>query len=155
MFVARSYDPKDEAALVELWHESWHVAHASLVPAELLPLRSLEYFRKSFPVIAPYSRVLGPVGAPFGFYTLLVNYVDRLFVGTRGQGHGKVLLKDAENEIRKNGFATGELDCLVGNDPAKAFYEAQGWVLCGERTIDIRALNNGATLNDWIYCKDL
>lgn len=155
MLDVRPCDERDEAALTEVWHEAWHVAHAHLVPQELLSLRTLDYFKRSIPAIAPFSRVIGPLGAPLGFYTLFVNYIDRLFVGTRGHGYGTILLHDAEIEIRKNGFASGELDCLIGNSPAKTFYEAQGWILCGEKKLDLSIADKGLTLTDWIYRKDL
>ncbi|MEY8097023.1 GNAT family N-acetyltransferase [Falsihalocynthiibacter sp. S25ZX9] len=151
----RAFDPRDEAALAVLWHDAWHMAHGAHVPATLLPNRQLDYFQRTLQTFAAQTRVIGQVGAPFGFYLRIGNYVDRLFVGVRKRGYGAALLNDAETEMRREGISEGELGCLVENTPARGFYEAQGWQLIHIKTEAILEEHGGGTLNDCIYRKKL
>jgi len=34
----------DKAALMSVWHQGWHDAHADLVPSEILQFREPEHF---------------------------------------------------------------------------------------------------------------
>ncbi len=53
--------------LARLWHEGWHESHASIVPAELTRIRTLESFRDRLQAALPNIRVVGPSLDPVGF----------------------------------------------------------------------------------------
>jgi ribosomal protein S18 acetylase RimI-like enzyme len=56
-------------------------------------------------------------------------YVDDLVVskGARSRGHGAELLRWAEGEARRLGLSGLRLCTRLENDPARRFYEREGW----------------------------
>lgn len=66
--------------LARVWYEGWHDAHAPIVPAELTRVRTLESFRDRIQEALPNVRVVGPTGAPVGFYIVKGAEFYQLFV---------------------------------------------------------------------------
>jgi putative acetyltransferase len=155
MHPARAYDVADADALPVLWHEAWHRAHAGNVPQTMLAHRDLAYFQKTFPKFASQTRVLGPVAAPYGFLYRIGNYIDRLFIGARGKGYGRVLLRDAEDAMRAEGITEAELTCLVDNTAARAFYEACGWKSIAQQRVQLDMEIGGGFYDHCIYRKNI
>src|SRR5262245_57052468 len=84
----RSADAAEIDHLARLWHDGWHRAHASLVPQELIRLRTPESFRQRLAAAFPNVHVAGPLGAPLGFYALKGDELSQLFVSPEAHGSG-------------------------------------------------------------------
>ena len=89
--------------LAKIWYDGWHEAHAQIVPAELIRLRSLESFRDRLQAAFPDVRVVGPCGEPVGFCIIKGNELYQLFVSARSRGSGvaAALIADAETRFLK------------------------------------------------------
>src|SRR6478672_2890065 len=123
--VVRSAESFEVDALAVLWHDAWHEAHASLVPAQLTALRTLQSFRDRLQAELASVRVIGPSGCPSGFCIVREAELYQLFVSatSRGSGVASALLADAEQRLSSHGISTAWLACAIGNDRAAAFYE--------------------------------
>ena len=128
-----SVRPADAAEidhLARLWHEGWHDAHASLAPPGLVRARTLESFRERMAAALADTFVIGPPGAPSGFYMLKDDELNQFYVAraARGSGIAAALIADAEARLAGRGVTTAWLACGIGNDRAARFYEKCGWV---------------------------
>jgi GNAT superfamily N-acetyltransferase len=124
--------PADAAeldALALLWHQGWRDGHAHLAPPGLVQARTPERFRERLAAALSDTFVIGPPGAPDGFFILRGDELYQFFVArsARGSGLAATLLDAAEAELARRGFATAWLACAVGNDRAARFYGKRGW----------------------------
>ena len=64
-----------------------------------------------------------------GFVLVAEDEVEQVYVSAphRGSGVSRLLLVDAERQVRKNGYSTAWLAVVAGNARARAFYEKAGW----------------------------
>lgn len=109
----RTADEAEIGQLATLWHDSWQDAHAHLLPAELIRLRTLESFRDRLQATLASVRVVGPLGAPVGFCIVKGDELYQLFVSAqaRGTGAAAALIADAETRIAAAGVQTAWLAC--------------------------------------------
>jgi len=147
----------DLDALAQIWHDTWHEAHAHLVPAELTRLRTLENFRQRMQAALPQVRVAGPPGQPVGFCMVKGDELDHLFVSAaaRGSGAATALLSDAEARLAQAGVKTAWLACAIGNDRAARFYEKCGWRRVGNMINPAQTSQGDFPLEVWRYEKRL
>jgi ribosomal protein S18 acetylase RimI-like enzyme len=145
----------DPVAMV--WYEGWHEAHATIVPAELTRVRTLESFRQRIQEALRDVRVVGPPGAPVGFYIVKGAELYQLFVsaGSRGSGVAAALIADAEARLVATGVATAWLACAIGNTRAARFYEKHGWCRVGTMLNRLDAVTGEDLLEVWRYEKPL
>jgi len=127
----RAAEPADFEPLADLWFEQWNAAHAALVPSALTALRTLADFRRRLLEYEDRLHVVGPVGAPLGFYVLKGHELDQIYVAPSVQGTGvaQMLLSNAEARIAAVGHDTAMLVCTKGNERAQRFYRRNGWKL--------------------------
>jgi GNAT superfamily N-acetyltransferase len=153
----RPADPSEVAPLAKLWHDGWHDAHASILPAALTAYRTLESFDERIRAALPTIRVAGPLGDPAGFHIVKDDELYQLYVSARHRGAGvaAALVADVEQELRARGHRKGWLACAIGNERAARFYEKQGWVRTA--TIDYNAVTPDGSfpIQVWRYEKDL
>jgi GNAT superfamily N-acetyltransferase len=125
----RAADVGEIDHLARLWHEGWRDAHASLAPAGLVRARTLESFRDRLAAALADTFVIGPPGAPSGFYMLKDDELYQFYVArsARGSGIATPLIADAEARLAERGVSTAWLACAIGNDRAARFYEKCGW----------------------------
>ena len=57
--VVRDADESEIDQLAQVWFDAWQDAHATVVPAELTRLRTLESFRARLGDLLPSVRVVG------------------------------------------------------------------------------------------------
>ena len=69
-----------------------------------------------------------------------------------GLGVGRVLIANAREHLRGQGFAEACLWVLVGNDRAERFYQADGWVSDGTRRV---ATVHGVVVDEVRYDRQL
>lgn len=146
----------DIPALARVWHDAWHAGHAHLDP-EIAVGRPMPFFE---------TRMGGTVGR-----TLLARVEAEVvgFAGWEGDGIGQVfvlpawhgrgvaapLLAAAEEVLKKEGHPLIWLQCRVGNDRARRFYEKHGWYVAGEVEADIGTLTSREPIMVWRMEKTL
>jgi GNAT superfamily N-acetyltransferase len=143
--------------LAQVWFDGWQDAHAQIVPAELIRLRTLESFRDRLRAALPNVRVAGPSGAPVGFSIVKGDELYQLFVSAeaRGSGVAAALIADAESRLSAGGVDTAWLACAIGNERAARFYEKCGWRRVGTM-INLAETSMGTfPLEVWRYEKSL
>lgn len=143
--------------LAELWYAGWQDAHARIVPAELIRLRTRESFRDRLQAALPDVRVVGPPGGPVGFYILKGDELYQLYVSaeSRGSGVAVALIANAEARISESGAETAWLACAIGNDRAARFYEKRGWRRVGTMMNQLDTSDGTFPLEVWRYEKPL
>jgi ribosomal protein S18 acetylase RimI-like enzyme len=153
----RAAEEADLDALARIWHDTWHEAHAHLVPAELTRLRTLENFRERLKAALSQVRVTGPPGEPVGFCIVKGDELDHLFVSAaaRGSGAAAALVADAEIRLAQAGVETAWLACAIGNERAARFYEKCGWRRVGNFEHLAETAQGQFPLKVWRYEKRL
>jgi GNAT superfamily N-acetyltransferase len=126
---ARPFEQNEIAHLASLWHQGWHDGHAHIAPEGLAKARTVESFAERLAAAPTDTRVMGPAGAPAGFFMLKGDELYQFYVGreARGTGLASALMAEAEAELARRGVAKAWLACGVGNDRAARFYEKAGW----------------------------
>lgn len=119
----------DLDALTDIWHDGWHEAHAEHVPDELIDLRSRDSLRIRMENMLDNTDVVGPIGAPIGFCTVMSGEVYQFYVApaARGTGAANVLIKAGEARLAAAGIDTAQLYVLPENHRAQTFYRRNGW----------------------------
>lgn len=153
----RGADAADVDVVARIWHDSWHDAHAHLVPAELTRWRTPDSFRERVRAGLASFRVAGPPGAPLGFHVVKADELYQLFVAgpARGSGVAAALIADAESRLAAAGVGTAWLACAIGNDRAARFYEKCAWRRAGTMINHAEIPGGTFPLEVWRYEKDL
>ena len=155
--IIRTAQPEDVDELATIWHQTWHEAHAHLVPRELTELRTRESLRARLVAALPSVRVVGAIGAPLGFCIVKNDELYQLFVSraARGSGAAAALLADGEALLAARRVHTAWLACALGNDRAARFYEKHGWRRVGTMVNYAETSNGAFPLEVWRYEKTL
>jgi len=153
----RNAQPTDVDPLSTIWHQTWHEAHAHLVPPELSQVRTRESLRARLIAALPNVRVVGEPGAPLGFCMVKEDELYQLFVSAaaRGSGAAAALLADGEALLAARRVRTAWLACAIGNDRAARFYEKHGWRRAGTMVNYAETANGAFPLEVWRYEKVL
>ena len=156
MTTIRPADPAELDHLARLWYDGWQDAHASILPAELRRIRTLESFRERLAAALSEVRVAGPYPTPAGFYLLKGDELYQIYVSAeaRGSGIAAALMGDAETRLAGRGVEVAWLACAVGNERAARFYEKSGWSRAGTVAYQPEGAG-GQSLEVWRYEKRL
>ncbi len=135
----------DMAAVADLWHAAWHLAHAGHVPEGLTAARTLEAFHDRTPPRVADTTVAEVSGLLVGFVMVDADEVEQVFVdpGHHGSGVAAALLAEAERQVATAGYDEAWLAVVVGNARARRFYEKHGWRDGGDLPYEVTA--GGAT----------
>jgi GNAT superfamily N-acetyltransferase len=130
MIITRAARAEDHTAIVQLWHQGWHDAHAHLVPTEILAFRTPRHFKLWLEQTSDEFYVAKDQEL-LGFVSVKDAEVVKLYVSERARGTGVAhsLLSFAEQLLLKKGMTEAELFCTAGNIRAQKFYEREGWSL--------------------------
>ena len=142
----------DMKATAKLWHDGWHETHDHLVPPHPPNERSLDRFKERLSESQDRPRIASYQDQPAGLCIIENDEVAQLFVANhcQGLGLGQKLLIDAGNRIKQNSFSHAWLTVVVGNDPARAFYEQCSWAVVSTLDVNLRgAQTGGITLKMW------
>ena len=153
----RAADVGEIDHLARLWHEGWQDAHAALAPPGLVRARTLESFRERLAAALADTFVIGPPGAPSGFYMLKGDELYQFYVAraARGSGVAAALIADAEARLAGRGVATAWLACGIGNDRAARFYEKCGWVRARTQVNRLETPDGVFEIEVWRYEKGM
>ena len=72
--------------LARLWCEAWHDGHAQIVPKTLVRFQTVDSCHERMRAILADVRVVGPLGAPVGFYLTKDDELSQLFVAAAARG---------------------------------------------------------------------
>ena len=148
--VTRLAQRSDAAAIAAVHGRSWSVAYRELMPAPWLHGMTLEGSTSAWderlaePAGRPAFVAEDGAGSVVGFVALatpardddvtpVTAEITALYVDPpswRG-GVGSALLATALDRLRREGFETAILWVLVGNEPARRFYERYGFAADG------------------------
>ncbi len=140
----RTATPADAQAIATIFVRSLQHTYRDLLPADKLAALSMEeritWFGQRltdpgeahYLVAAQNDVVLGfagwgPIDPPVDAVRKL--YSIYLAPESVGKGTGSSLLSEVERGMIADGAATGTLNVLADNHPARRFYERHGWVL--------------------------
>jgi GNAT superfamily N-acetyltransferase len=153
----RSADEAEITPLAKLWYDGWQDAHARIVPAQLVRLRTLESFAQRLHAAMARIRVAGPMGEPAGLCIVKDDELYQLFVSAqeRGSGIATALIADAEAILAAKGVETAWLTCVIGNERAARFYAKHGWQRVGVVTSQLETSEGLFPMDVWRYEKRL
>ena len=139
--------------LAQLWHDGWQDGHAHVAPEGLRRARTLVSFRERLAAALPDTYVIGPFGAPTGFFMLAGDELYQFYVASeaRGSGVATALIADAEAELARRGVSTAWLACAVGNDRAARFYEKCGWARARTQVNRLETADGVFEVEVWRY----
>lgn len=147
----RRADPDDSAAINRVKVETWRSAYRGLLPDALLdgldPEDGAAFRRRGLETLAPerVAFVADRAGSVVGFVTggrersgqhpayrgeIYAIYVE---VPLQRQGVGRALIRAAVGELVQRGLDTILIWTLYDNPRSRAWYEAQGGVVVGEK----------------------
>jgi GNAT superfamily N-acetyltransferase len=120
---------EDARDIAEIWHLGWRDAHLGCVPQELVDARTEDSFRARAVARAGEATVAVVDGAIAGFIIVVDDEAEQVYVSAphRGTGVAGVLISEAEQQVRANGYSKAWLAVVAGNGRARAFYERSGW----------------------------
>jgi ribosomal protein S18 acetylase RimI-like enzyme len=137
----------DVDQLTAVFLDCWRISYAQVMPASLVAgMTSQQAWsmwadalkRPGQTIVAatedePPHTVLGFVG--FQLLAGAAGYVSSLYVSPnlQGGGVGRLLLSEAEKELRDSGARTARLWVFEDNAASRAFYVKRGWTLDGGR----------------------
>jgi ribosomal protein S18 acetylase RimI-like enzyme len=147
MPLLRVADPDDVDQLAAVFLDCWRISYAQVMPAPLVESMTAEKARAMWAeaVRRPGQTIViaaedGPPHAVLGFVGFRLQedgggYVSSLYVSPnlQGGGVGRLLLGEAEKELRESGAQTARLWVFEDNAPSRAFYVRQGWRPDGRR----------------------
>lgn len=146
----------DIPALVRVWHDAWHAGHAQLDP-EIAAGRPFPFFEQRMG--GTLERCLAALvgGEIVGFAGWEGDGIGQVFVlpAWHGRGVAAPLLNTAEDVLRAEGHARIWLQCRVGNDRARVFYEKHGWSVAAVVEADIGTVTGREPILVWQMEKNL
>jgi len=153
----RAAEDLDIERLAEIWYHGWLDAHAEILPEALKRVRTLESFTPRLKDLLLNVGVVGPVGAPVGFYMLKNDELYQFYVAAeaRGTGVAAALIAHAEERLAESGVETAWLACAIGNDRAARFYEKSGWRRVGTINNHLETSAGSFDIEVWRYEKNL
>jgi len=151
----RRVEEAEVVHLARIWYDGWQDAHAEILPADLVRVRTLESFRDRLLANIEDVRAVGALGAAEGFCIVKGDELYQLFVAapSRGRGAAAALVADAEIRISEQGFETAWLACAIGNEKAARFYEKCGWHRAGSMASRLETSNGEFWLEVWRFEK--
>ena len=123
----RKYEPKDLGELLDVWHDASQIAHPFWTH-DLFEQERRDISQKFLPIAETW--VFEREGRVVGFISLLGNEVGGIFVAParHGQGIGRTLMDHARASRDHL-----KLEVFEANKIGRAFYDAYGFAVVGER----------------------
>ncbi len=123
----RKYDTGDLAELLDVWYDASQIAHPFWT-RDLFEQERRDISEKFLPIAETW--VFEKEGRVVGFIALLGNEVGGIFVAPtqHGQGIGRALMDHARASRDHL-----ELEVFEANEIGRAFYDAYGFAVVGER----------------------
>jgi GNAT superfamily N-acetyltransferase len=128
--------PDEIERIASLYHRIWHETQAPHQHPDIANFRDVGFMRDRINIFYPNIIVALDGEELVGLVVTKEARLSQLFVDgrQRGKGVGQKLLELAEAKLIAEGATRVTLNCLVGNDAAKRFYERNGWAICKTET---------------------
>ena len=96
----------DAAAVADIWHAGWHVAHPGHVPDGLTERRTLAAFHERSPKRVADTTVAELDGEVAGFIMVVDDEVEQIYVSPAhfGKGVAGTLMAEAERQVAAGGY---------------------------------------------------
>ena len=146
--------PADAAAIAQMWHLGWHQAHAAVVDADLVRLRTPAEFVSRTAAHLAQTHVTVIDGEIAGFFMLHESELYQFYVGITHQGSGLARRLMATAEAALAGKRAW-LACTVGNARAAAFYRNCGWVHVRTGPYEVETSAGPRIVEEWRFEKQL
>ena len=142
-------------AVAKLFYDVWHETQRHLQDPKRGKFRYLGFFQNRIHERKAHTLVAANGIHILGFACWTGGHFNSLFVAkeARSSGLGSTLLQAAEAEMCNSGVAKFELDCLVGNEAGRRFYERHGWHISGERYWEDETSEGPAWARAWVMEK--
>ena len=145
----------DIKSIAQLWHLGWHQAHAAIVDADLVRLRTAaEFVARTKARLAQTSVAVEDDGALAGFFMIEGDELYQFYVGIEQQGRGTAGAMMAAAEAAFD-VPRAWLACTVGNDRAAAFYVKCGWRNVAKEPCEIETRDGARFVDVWRFEKAL
>lgn len=121
--------PDELERIASLYHRIWHETQAPHQHPDIAKFRDVGFMHDRIEIFYPNIIVALQSKELIGLVVAKEARLSQLFVDTaqRGKGVGQKLLELAEAKLVAEGATRVTLNCLVGNEAAKQFYERNGW----------------------------
>jgi GNAT superfamily N-acetyltransferase len=141
--------------VAQLFHDAWHETQAPLQDPRKAKIRDLVFFRNRIAKRLLNTSVAMRSGQVIGFASWYQNSLNSLFVAKsyRGVGVGSLLHDEALTQMTHSGATQFELDCVVGNFAARAFYERRGWRVHEELKTEDETPEGRCMTSSWMMVK--
>ena len=139
----RAARAEDAGDIADIWRLGWQDGHLGFVPQELVEVRTEASFRTRASERISDTTVATVDGAVVGFVMVVDDEVEQVYVSAayRGTGVAKILIGEAERQVKANGHRKAWLAVVAGNARARAFYERAGWIDEGPFDYAVAALD--------------
>lgn len=148
---------REVRVVARLYHDTWHESQARFQDARIAAYRNLDFFLRRAGREIGASLAAWDEGRCVGYAAWNGDVLERLFVASdaRGLGIGRLLLAASEEAMSAAGIDEAMLNCLVGNDGARRFYERHGWKYAGTRVLPARWAHGTVDVQAWKLAKKI
>jgi GNAT superfamily N-acetyltransferase len=138
-----------------VFHDAWHETQAQLQDARIARYRDLAFFRNRVTQRLERTVIAISGGRCVGLAAWTGGMLNTLFVDRtmRGRGIGGSLCAEAEDQMKRGGAKSFWLECLHGNNNARAFYENHGWRVAGDCTLESQTPEGLCKVSAWKMVK--
>lgn len=121
--------PDELKQIASLYHRIWHETQAPHQHPDIAKFRDVRFMQDRINAFYPNIIIALDELDIVGLVVAKEARLSQLFVDRqqRGKGVGQKLLALAEAKLRAEGAVRITLNCLVGNDAARRFYERNDW----------------------------
>jgi len=149
--------PDELGKIAELYHRVWHESQAPYQHPDVATFRDIAFMQDRIEFFFPNIVVALDDGKLVALVVAKEARLSQLFVDSsmRGKGVGQKLLEIGEAKLIAEGATRVTLNCLVGNDAARRFYERNRWV-AGETQVKHGQTHEGEVeISVWEMEKEL
>lgn len=127
--VLQRLKPANLAATAQLLQQSWHTAHAELMPTDVVAQHTLAYFQDKLQQQVDKAWLLLFRDEVVGYCEHRLNCIDELWIAAAYQrkGFASLLLAQALQEIAAKNYNHAVVGCLKNSPGAQFFAQHHGW----------------------------
>lgn len=128
--------PDELSEIASLYHKIWHETQAPFQHPDIATFRDVSFMQNRINVFYPNIIVALNDQQLVGLVVAKEGRISQLFVdqSMRGKKVGHKLLELGEAKLVAESCEQASLNCIVGNDDARRFYERNGWQVTHTQT---------------------
>ncbi|MCZ4271886.1 GNAT family N-acetyltransferase [Maritalea porphyrae] len=143
--------------IANLYHQVWHETQAPHQHQDIASFRDISFMQERIDAFYPNIIIALDEGNLVALVIAKEARLSQLFVANtvRGMGVGQRLLELGEAKLVAEGALRATLNCLVGNDGARRFYERNGWQVSETQSKTAQTHSGSVTIKAWEMEKQL